>query len=64
MTDQGEIVWPDRLLMLFAQEVLAKNPRAKVIFDVKCSRFLPQVIEQAGGIAVMVVQVTRLLKIE
>ncbi len=53
VTNQGEIVWPDRLLMLFAQGVLAKNPGAKVIFDVKCSLFLPQVIEQAGGIAIM-----------
>ena len=49
VTDQGEIIWPDRLMMLFAQDVLAKKPGAIVIFDVKCSRFLPVVIQEAGG---------------
>jgi phosphomannomutase / phosphoglucomutase len=49
VTDQGEIIWPDRQMMLFSQDVLAKNPGATIIFDVKCSRFLPVIIEQAGG---------------
>lgn len=49
VTDQGEIIWPDRQLMLFAKKVLAKNPGSIVIFDVKCSRFLPSVISEAGG---------------
>ena len=49
VTDQGEIIWPDRLMMLFSQNVLTKHPGAIIIFDVKCSRFLPVVIEQAGG---------------
>jgi len=49
VSDQGEIIWPDRQLMLFAQDVLARNPGATVIFDVKCSRFLPAIIEKAGG---------------
>jgi phosphomannomutase / phosphoglucomutase len=49
ITDHGEIIWPDRQMMLFSQDVLAKHPGAKVIFDVKCSRFLPAVIEKAGG---------------
>jgi phosphomannomutase / phosphoglucomutase len=49
VTEQGEIIWPDRQMMLFSQDVLARNPGALIIFDVKCSRFLPMVIEQAGG---------------
>ena len=53
VTDAGEIIWPDRLMMLFAQEILAKNPGAKIIFDVKCSRLLPQVIADAGGVGIM-----------
>ncbi len=53
VTDKGEIIWPDRQLMLFCQDILAKQPGAKIIFDVKCSRFLPQVIEKAGGIPIM-----------
>ncbi len=49
VTNEGEIIWPDRQLMLFAQNVLATNPGSTIIFDVKCSRFLPMVIEQSGG---------------
>jgi phosphomannomutase/phosphoglucomutase len=45
----GNILWPDRQLMLFARDVLSRNPGAQVIFDVKCSRALAQVITEAGG---------------
>ena len=44
VTPKGEIIWPDRLLMLFAKDILARNPGADVLFDVKCSRQLNQVI--------------------
>lgn len=53
VTNKGEIIWPDRQLMLFSQDVLAKQPGAKIIFDVKCSRFLPEVIKKAGGVPMM-----------
>lgn len=46
---RGEIIWPDRLLMLFARDLLTRHPGAEVIFDIKCSRNLGQVVEQAGG---------------
>ncbi len=49
VTPRGEIIWPDRQMMLFAQDVLSRNPGAPIIFDVKCSRLLGEVIEQAGG---------------
>ncbi|MDZ7751920.1 MAG: phosphomannomutase/phosphoglucomutase [Gammaproteobacteria bacterium] len=49
----GHIVWPDRLLMAFAADVLERNPGADVVFDVKCSRHLPRVITEAGGNPVM-----------
>lgn len=45
----GQIVWPDRLLMLFASDLLARQPGSDVIFDVKCSRHLPRIIAQHGG---------------
>ncbi len=45
----GDILWPDRQLMLFAQDVLKNHPGAKVIYDVKCSQQLPAVIRAAGG---------------
>ena len=49
VTQSGSIIWPDRLLMLFAQEIIARQPGAEIIFDVKCSRHLGAVIERLGG---------------
>jgi phosphomannomutase/phosphoglucomutase len=49
VTKDGRIIWPDRQMMLFAQGVLAEVPGAEVIFDVKCSRKLAQVIRAHGG---------------
>ena len=40
VTNTGSIVYPDRLLMLFARDVVARNPDAEIIFDVKCTRRL------------------------
>jgi phosphomannomutase/phosphoglucomutase len=53
VTNNGEIIWPDRLMMLFAKQLLQKQPQAKIIFDVKCSRHLANVIQQNGGEAIM-----------
>ncbi len=53
VTEEGAIVRGDHLLLLFAREILAERPGAEVIFDVKCSQALPQVIEADGGIPVM-----------
>ena len=53
VTKDGEIIYPDRQLMLFAQDVLQRNPGAKVIFDVKSTRLLTPWIEQHGGEAIM-----------
>lgn len=47
------IVYPDRLLMFFAQSLLAKHPQSPIIFDVKCSRLLKNWIQQLGGQAIM-----------
>src|SRR5262249_24785967 len=49
----GEIIWPDRQMMLFATDVLSRNPQAEIIFDVKCSRHLPRIISENGGIPFM-----------
>ncbi len=53
VTAKGDIIWPDRLLMLFAKDILARNPGADVLFDVKCSRQLNQVISGYGGRPIM-----------
>ena len=49
----GQIIWPDRQLMVLAQDVLARNKGAAVIYDVKCSRYLKTVIEANGGVPLM-----------
>ena len=49
VTQSGSIIWPDRLLMLFAQDVIARQPGAEIVFDVKCSRHLSAAIERLGG---------------
>lgn len=53
VTPAGKIIYPDRQLMLFAKAVLAKHPGGKVVFDVKCSKHLAEVIEQAGGVPIL-----------
>jgi len=45
----GKLIWPDRQLILFAEDVIGRNPGARIIFDVKCSRLLPRAIVAAGG---------------
>ncbi|MBX2885913.1 MAG: phosphomannomutase/phosphoglucomutase [Granulosicoccus sp.] len=47
--DKGEIIWPDRQMILYAQDLLARNPGASIIYDVKCSKLLPEAILKAGG---------------
>ncbi len=49
VTKKGAIILPDRQLMLFAKDVLSRNPGAEVIYDVKCTRLLAPWIEQHGG---------------
>ncbi|MFC4259908.1 phosphomannomutase/phosphoglucomutase [Marinobacter lacisalsi] len=53
VTNEGKIIWPDRLMMLFARDVVSRNPGADVLFDVKCSRRLSGIISSAGGRPVM-----------
>jgi phosphomannomutase / phosphoglucomutase len=53
VTRMGEIIYPDRLLMLFAQDVLGRNPGATVIYDVKCTGHLAGHILGHGGSPVM-----------
>ena len=48
--DQGNVIWPDRQMVLFARDVLERNPGARIIYDVKCSKVLPSAIAEAGGI--------------
>lgn len=49
VTKDGEIIYPDRQLMLFAADVLTRNPGAQILYDVKCSRNLARSIRHQGG---------------
>ncbi|MDR3478069.1 MAG: phosphomannomutase/phosphoglucomutase [Gammaproteobacteria bacterium] len=53
VTRKGDVIWPDRQLMLFAKSILAKNPGAKIIYDVKCTSHLATLIKEHGGEPIM-----------
>ncbi|WP_376694725.1 hypothetical protein [Wenzhouxiangella sp. EGI_FJ10305] len=53
VTRNGEIVWPDRLLMMLAAEIVPARPGEAVVFDVRCSGHLQHVVERAGGRGIM-----------
>ncbi len=49
VTATGNIIYPDRQIMLFARDILARNKGGTIIYDVKCSQRLPVAIKKAGG---------------
>ena len=51
--ENGQIIWGDKLMIIFGREVLKENPGASIIFEVKCSQALPEMIEKFGGKPVM-----------
>ena len=53
VTNEGKIIYPDQLLMLFAKDVVSRNPGADIIFDVKCTRRLNNLIAGYGGRPIM-----------
>jgi len=53
VTASGRVVWPDRLLMLFAQDIVGRNPGADIVYDVKCSRHLNAIVSELGGRPIM-----------
>lgn len=53
ITNSGELIWPDRLMMLYAKHLLQTNKGATIVYDVKCSYNLKKVIEENGGISSM-----------
>ncbi|NHC60781.1 phosphomannomutase/phosphoglucomutase [Paenalcaligenes suwonensis] len=53
VTKSGEIIWPDRQLVLFARDILQREPGASIIYDVKCSRHVGLEVSKAGGTPLM-----------
>jgi phosphomannomutase / phosphoglucomutase len=53
VSNSGQVIWPDRQMMLFAKSVLASHPGSHIVYDVKCSTQLAAVIAANGGTPVM-----------
>ncbi len=53
VTEKGQIIWPDRQMMLFSRDILTRHPGSLIIFDVKCSNHLAEVIQEHGGIPLL-----------
>ena len=53
ITETGQMIYPDKLLMLFAEDVISRNPQAEIIYDVKCTRLLEPFIQSKGGVPMM-----------
>ncbi len=51
--EKGELLWGDRLMLVFARDVLEKKPGAKIVSEVKCSNFLFKDIAERGGVPVV-----------
>ena len=49
MKKNGEIVWPDQLMMIFSQTILKNNPNRSIVYDVKCSQHLENIIRENKG---------------
>lgn len=49
VTNEGEVIYPDRLMMLFSEDILRSLPGAEIVYDVKCSRKLVDWIREKGG---------------
>ncbi len=53
LDENGKIIWGDRLMILFARQILATHPGATIIGDVKCSQLLFDAVAEAGGTPLM-----------
>lgn len=53
VTNKLEVIWPDRLMMMYAKDILSRHERASIVYDVKCTAHLTHVIKQANGIPIM-----------
>ena len=53
VTKEGNNIYPDRQMILFARDVLSRVPGGQIVYDVKCSQRLAPAIEAAGGVPLM-----------
>ena len=53
VTSSGRLIYPDQMMMLFSKKILSNEVGKTIVFDVKCSDFLPQIIKENDGIPFM-----------
>ena len=53
VSNLGEIIYPDQLMMIFSRSVLQNSKTKEIVFDVKCTNLLAEIITEAGGIPIM-----------
>jgi len=53
VSKEGKIIFPDMQMVLFSTSILKRNKNAKIVFDVKCSKILPEAIEKEEGTPIM-----------
>ena len=53
VSNLGEIIYPDQLMMIFSKSVLQNSQNKEIVFDVKCTNLLGEIITNAGGIPIM-----------
>jgi phosphomannomutase/phosphoglucomutase len=53
VSNLGEIIYPDQLMMIFSRSVLQNSKAKEIVFDVKCTNLLAEIIKEAGGIPIM-----------
>ena len=53
VTSSGRLIYPDQMMMLFSKNILSNEVGKTIVFDVKCSDFLPQIIKENDGIPFM-----------
>lgn len=53
ISNLGEIIYPDQLMMIFSKSVLQNSQNKEIVFDVKCTNLLGEIITNAGGIPIM-----------
>ena len=53
VSNLGEIIYPDQLMMIFSRSVLQNSKAKEIVFDVKCTNLLAEIITEAGGIPIM-----------
>ena len=62
--NKGNLLWPDRIMILLVKDVLKENPSAPIVYDVKCSFLLPTAIRQCGGQPSMCISGHSILKLQ